>query len=173
MKLFFTSLLILSALLSDTPSFYQFNVVNLEGKSISCAAFKGRKVLIAVSNATNPSMSLLNYLSSLQQALPKTLAVIVIPTTDFNSGINANGLKAVQSRLNILITQPVKVKKQEGQSELVYWLTHFGANSHFDNNANGEGQVFLINEKGILYGVLSSGVPNDVIGQLINQNVKE
>jgi glutathione peroxidase-family protein len=172
MKFLITGFLLISSVFSDT-SFYQFNVVTVDGQTISCASFKGKKVIITVVNASDPEVNQLRFLDSLQEALPQKLKVIAIPTTDFTPGLNLQKLKTVQSKVHILITEPIIVKKEAGQSQLFYWLTHFPENTHFDNNADGEGQVFLISEQGILYSVLASGAPNEVIGRLINQIVKE
>jgi glutathione peroxidase-family protein len=173
MKLLIVGSMLITSLFTGNPSFYQFNIVTVNGKTISCASFKAKKVIITVVNAEDPSASQLRYLDSLQQALPNSLQVIAIPTTDFTPGLNLAKLQDVQSKAHFLITEPLNVKKETGQDQLCYWLTHFQANIHFDNDADGEGQVFIISEQGNLYSVLSSGVPNDVIGRLINQTMQE
>jgi glutathione peroxidase-family protein len=173
MKLLIVGSLLVTYLFTGNPSFYQFNIVAVNGKTISCASFKGKKVIITVVNAADPSVSQLRYLDSLQLALPNALQVIAIPTTDFTLGLNLTKLQEVQSKVHFLITQPLNVKKEIDQDQLCYWLTHFQSNIHFDNDADGEGQVFIISEQGNLYSVLSSGVPNETIARLINQTIQE
>jgi hypothetical protein len=62
------------------------------------------------------------------------------------------------------------VQKQDSvwQSPLFNWLTHVGQNTHFDRDVDAEGQLFFINERGILYSIMPKGTTKDQIENILS-----
>jgi glutathione peroxidase-family protein len=68
-----------------------------------------------------------------------------------------------------------KTKEGDERHPLLYWLEEQSGNRHFTLNTSVPGQVFLVNERGVLYGVLSPGaaLSGPVMDQMLTQSPGE
>ena len=157
---------------ADSNSFYDLQFEKLDGSIVKSSAFQGKKVVVAVISASQASSGIVRYLDSLQKSSP-ALAIIAVPTDEFNGNIKGTDLASLKESIAITIARPVKVKKKtSSQDPLFAWLTQNKANSHFDMDVEGEGQLFMINEKGTLYGVFPAITPRSVLDKAIVQELK-
>ena len=138
------------------------------------SAYQGKKIIIAVVSGNEESINLVKYLDSVQRA-NTDIRAIAIPTGDFNGSISARSLNDLRKNISILVTKPLKVKRANGaqQHPLFSWLTQSSENKHFNMDAEGEGQIFIVSGKGTLYGVLPKGTPWKYISKAINQPFNE
>jgi len=174
MKILF---LYLSSIFLSAPlagGFYDIKFEALDGTLVKTSVYQGKKVIVAVISAGAAGDNLVTYLDSLQNA-NATVKVIVIPTGDFKGSVDNQKLKDLKKNKNIVVAKPLKVKKSNGsqQHPLFVWLTQSKENRHFDTDVTGEGQVFVVSEKGTLYSVLPGDVPKKVLAQVINQPFAE
>jgi glutathione peroxidase-family protein len=171
---FLTIMLGLGWLNMTTNSFYDIKFEALDGTVVKTSSFEGKMVIIAVVSANPDAIQLVRYLDSVQKA-NKTVQVIAIPTADFKGDVRDEGLRTLKVNTDILITRPLKVKKNHGaeQHPLFAWLTQAKQNSHFDTDVNNEGQLFFVSGKGTLYSVLQKGTPTGAIGKIINRSFAE
>lgn len=170
MKLLLLCLLRILLQVPAESTFYNIKFETLNGAVMKTSDFSGKKVIIAVLSANAKGVSMVRFLDSLQN-YSQPLAIVVIPTGDFNGNISNKDIKKLAKDLDLIITKPLKVKKANGslQHPLFVWLTQAKENSHFDGDVNGEGQVFVINEKGTLYSVLPKDAPRDLLPLSLNE----
>lgn len=165
-------LLFLCDSLSAQTSVYELNLQNLQGKTISMAAYKGKKIMIASISPENLKNGGLAFLDSIQSAYPN-VAVIAIPASDFgglkNTEIVDELKKDVASK--VTISMPVDVRKDKGasQSSIMNWLTSIKDNKHFDDDVETDNQLYVISESGFLYAVMIKGFPLEVINNVLTQ----
>lgn len=176
MKLIIISFAILLSAFTMPTDIYKTKVQALDGTNISFSDFKGKKILIAEFNAQSPDRSFLSYLEWLKNS-SKDLIVIAVPAIDFSSDkVKPEALVGLQSmlRLSYLILQPQEVKKKNAskQSALFKWLTYNDENGHFNEDVSGEGEVYLISEKGTLYALLKAGTPKALVTELSREKVE-
>lgn len=171
----FLNILLAAALVSFSTqrSIYDTAVHDLEGGQINMSSFQGKKIAILVFNGTSPDGTQLAYLDSLQKAM-SSLRVIAVPVLELGANVKNNDLKSLQTELNleILITQPVKAKKNAGsnQHSLFKWLTDVQENTHFNYDVETDGQLFIVNEKGMLYSILRKQTPKAFTSHVLNQS---
>lgn len=170
MKHFLLILYLNTVSVAVTNSFYDLQFESLNGTTIKTSAYQGKKVVVAVVSAHANSISLVRYLDSVQKA-NTGVQVIAIPTGDFRGSVNMQDLKDLKKSLAIILTKPLRVKKNNAalQHPLFKWLTKATENKHFDMDVQDEGQVFVISERGTLYSVLPKNAPMAVIGKVISQ----
>jgi glutathione peroxidase-family protein len=153
------------AVLSLQTSIYSIEVSNLNGTDQSLNAFRNKKILVVLlpTSETTAASHFLQQLDSLSKAQAGKLAVIAIPS--YEDGFTQAAEPGLQQWYNqylsnqVLITRGMYSRKSSpGQHPLLQWLTHQGSNGHFDEEAGGAGQVYLVNETGELMAVLSPGI---------------
>ena len=174
MKLFFLMLGIIFPGFQNSSSFYGIPFNSGNGTILNTSAYQGKKVVIAIVSGDAAGLNMVHYLDSVQHA-NTGLQVIVVPTSDFGGSVNRRDLEHLAKNINIVITQPLKVKKSNGiqQHPLFSWLTKSSENQHFDKDAEGEGQLFIVSGAGTLHSVLPKNTPKTVISRVINQPFSE
>ena len=159
----------------EDSSVYDVTVTNLDGSSIILSTYKGKKMLIYEFDGSNPDSSQLKYLDSLQRI--DSLHVIAVPATDFGPSVTTASLSTLRDSLQLSypLSQPATVQKITGTSQipLFHWLTNVSENTHFDDEVDQPGKMYLISEQGILYAVLGAATSKDIIGQVVKQVVSE
>src|SRR5260221_9253247 len=145
---------------SPATSVYDIAIQPLNGTMLSLSTFKGKKIVVIEFDANNYDKAQLLMLDSFQRSNAQ-IRVIAVPAKDFSPSTNSQRIVNLSRSLNLsfIMTQPALIKKASGsnQEALFRWLTHSSNNNHFDGDVDQPGQIYLINEKGILYGVLYYG----------------
>lgn len=179
MKKFISILIAIYALVSYSygQDFYAITLNSIDGKKIDLNSYKGMKVLIVVIPLNDSSAAAIDELASFKQNLGKKIAIIGIPSIEDGyrkaDDNKLNKLYKQDRNIDIVIAEGIKVKKSSGtdQSQLFKWLTNHTRNGHFNDDAQGVGHKFFINEKGKLYAVLSPRMPlsGRAMGKIVNQ----
>jgi glutathione peroxidase-family protein len=169
MKLIFIVLKLLVLFITGI-SFYTININALDGRPVNIFELSGKKVLIMPFNQSPACAAQLLKLDSLQRA-DSSIQVIATPAIDFGSYSSTDSLQHFKDSLglNILITQPMMVKKGGNQDSLYQWLTQVDNNNHFDSGVASEGRIFIINEEGVLYAVTGQNVATSEVFQLLQK----
>ena len=161
-KIIFSMLLSLPAAwaVSQQQSVYNISFKDIQGNQVTLQSFSGKKMLIAVLDAAHPDEMFLKKLDTLYRNNSSTLQVIAVPVSDFGRAISHKKLTALYNRLQLgfILSQTAKGKKANGaqQHPALYWLTHSISNTHFDNDVEEPGQLFVISETGDLFAVMNS-----------------
>jgi len=160
-------------------SLYEISFKNFNGNSVNMSSFKGQRIVIIVFDSKRPDTTYLALIDSLARSDSASTAVIAVPATDLNNdstdvSIQPGSSLALMPR-NLIISQAVQVKKSAGESQhpLFKWLTHVEQNEHFDRDVEQDGQLFMINEQGVLYGVHDKQLPADAIKKVMTENIKQ
>lgn len=172
MKLFLLFVIFYSGQLMAQIRVYDIRIQAIDGKTISMASFKGKKIIVASVSPDNLQKSELGFLDSLQVKNP-SVTVIAVPATDFmgtDDPLKIDGIKKTGS-LHIIVAAADGVKKANGtkQNKLLQWLTSSSQNTHFDADVQTDNQLYIISETGVLYAVLAKGASAAFITQLIKQ----
>lgn len=168
-------------LLSSPPdSLYAISFEAFNGNTVSMSAFKGRSVVIIVLDSKRPGIKYLTTVDSLVKKSLSSATVLLVPAADLHtdSTKDADEIKNSEQMLSgkkIMITKEMNVKKKSGEKQhpLFQWLTNAKLNGHFDNDVVSDGQMYIINEKGILFGVHEVPVSDKIISQVVTQKLKE
>jgi glutathione peroxidase-family protein len=159
---------------SFQSSIYDIQVKSVQGNTISMSSYVNKKILVTVINSTAPNAGRLRYLDSLQNA-DTSLKVIAVPAKEFGGIGNDAALAALHNSLGlqILITKSAFVTRGAGsnQQPLFKWLTNVNNNTHFDTDVEATGKFFIISRTGVLYSILSTEVPANVLSQVLNQSI--
>lgn len=156
------SLIALFLLLSFRTSdgIYDITLKNIDGNNIELSQYKGKKLLFLVLPlSTQDTTVSINDIAGLQTKYQNSLVVIGIPSEEAGYKTqDADKLKKIytDASANIIIAEGMKVKKGTGQSSLFQWLTNKDMNHHFDQDVQGVGSKFFVDEKGELYAVMGS-----------------
>jgi len=172
MKYFLFFLLLLSGHVFAQTSLYSLQIQTIDGKTISLANFKGKKIIFSVTSPEKLHSKKLNFLDSVQVANPH-VEVIVIPAEDFSGSSNAGLLATIKnsapSRLVVMGSAKVKKDKKAEQHELMKWLTDTTYNNHFNAEVKTDDQLYIVSESGILYSVLEKGVSLNTLNGILKQ----
>lgn len=151
---------------------YDISVPTLNGTTLNMNALSGKKIVVVEFDAATYDKAQLLTLDSLQRG-NVNIQVIAVPAKDF-SEVSVQSVQTLVTSLNVLfvVTQPGYVKKSAGSNQhpIFQWLTHASANTHFDNDADQPGQIYIISEKGEVYAVLRSGTNNSLLKRLVMQH---
>lgn len=138
--------------------FYLFELTDISGRLISLKDYRGKKVLVILSNSSSPDSLRVNKVSKIVKEFGSKLKTILIPISDFNSASpdkSKDYLKKFQKE-GIIVTETVWAKKtSQQQSVFLKWLTSKDKNNHFDIDVKVPFQMFAISEKGNLYAVMA------------------
>jgi glutathione peroxidase len=152
----FISLLLLFSF-RPTDGIYDITIKTIDGKKIAIEQYKGKKLLfILLPHTTQDAAVFVNDLAQLQTKYQNSLVVIGIPCEDAGyQAQDAGAFKKMYSEAgaNIIIGEGMKAKKGGEQSALFQWLTNKDQNGHFDQDVEGVGSKFFVDEKGELYAV--------------------
>ena len=152
-------------------SFYNNQVITLEGQNIDLSVYVGKPVLVVSFNQSAGCANELKQLDSLQKT-DDSIKIIATPAIDFESSIDNNVLQQFRDSLGIAltITQPMKVKKDDGQDALYQWLTHAGSNNHFDDDVDVVGRIYVIDDQGVLYANAQQDITMDMLASIVYSN---
>lgn len=175
MKLFIIYALAGFSFLPDS-GFYSISVNRPGGGQISMSQYRGRKVLIVPFNAIIPDTNQLIMLDSIQRK-DSGLVVLAIPAGDISGDASDTTLNNIKNSLGVslVMTRSVPVRRSSGNNQhpLFKWLTSVAQNTHFDRDVEQEGQLFFINEKGTLYGILNKGASGLDIAYVLKQQITQ
>lgn len=153
---------------------YDITLNSIDGNKIDLNTCRGKKILFVVLplSATDTTLSRAELLA-LQTKYKQSLVIIglVAEEAGYKKSQKA-GLKELYGDQNgFLLTEPLHVKKGPKQSPLLSWLTTKDKNQHFDQDVQGVGQKFFVNEEGQLYGVLGPHckLSNPVIDRVLSR----
>lgn len=168
---------VLVSIVYGPNSLYDIHFTSLGGTDINMSSFSGKKVVVIAFNGAHPYLGLLRYLDSLQTKATN-ISVIGIPAMEFDSTTNERSLIGLRDsmHLSIILSPPAYLKKAAGinQHPLAKWLTNTTQNKHFGRDVEEDSQLFIINETGVLYGLLlGRQTPISIISEVIQRKVKE
>lgn len=158
--------------------FYLFELTDISGRTISLKDYRGKKVLIILSNSSSPDSLRVNKISKIIKEFGSKLTTIVIPISDFSSTSldNSKGYLKKYQKEGIIVTETIIAKKtSQQQSVFLKWLTSKDKNNRFDIDVQVPFQMFAISEKGRLYAVMAGN--NDIdkgyLRDILAVNIKE
>jgi glutathione peroxidase len=154
------SLIAITALLSFRylDDIYNIALKTIDGTKIELSQYRGKKILFIVLPLSSQDTTVsISQISQLQTKYQSSLVVIGIPAeeTGYKSS-DADNLKKLykDASANFIIAEGMKVKKGSEQSSLFQWLTSKEKNHHFDQDVQGVGAKFFVDEAGELYAVM-------------------
>jgi hypothetical protein len=166
MKHLITGILLLFVLggVHGQSSLLDSSVTDINGRVRHLDDFGGKKLWILVlplGHSQKKDSLFLERLDSICDFYSHRVEVIAVPA--YEAGYSDALTPELQawlgrwSRPNLLVTKGMYIKREAGplQSGLFRWLTDAHRNGHFDLDAEGPGQHFLVNEVGTLYRVYS------------------
>jgi len=172
MRYFLFFLLLLSGHVFGQTSLYSLQIQTIDGKTISLANFKEKKIIFSVASPDKLHSKKFNFLDSVLVANPHVV-VVVIPAEDFSgnsiSGLLANIKNSASPRLVVMGSAKVKKDKRAEQNELMRWLTDTTHNNHFNADVKTDDQLYIVSESGILYSVLEKGVSLATLNDILKQ----
>lgn len=155
---------------------YNIAIRNIDGNIIELSQYKGKKLLFIVLplSAQDTTVSI-NDIAQLQTKYQSSLIVIGIPSVEAGYKTqDAHKFKKLynDASANFIIAEGMKVKKGTEQSSLFQWLTTKDMNQHFDQNVQGVGTKFFVNEAGRLYAVLSprTSLQSPIVDRIVQVN---
>jgi len=140
------------------------------------STFAGHKVIVLTFDATNPDKAMLSMADSVQKA-DTSVFIVGVPAADFTGYSSDTALSSMHDSLALSFpfTKVALVTRASGnvQEALFKWLTDVTLNQHFDRDVDAPGQMYLISERGVLYGILTKdATPADIFGAL-NQSINQ
>jgi len=160
---------------------YQQGINTINSGQINLSQYKGKKILVVITDAAKPDKKLLVSLDSVYQKNKAGIVVIAIPVTDFAVGVPKDSALSLLVSDSLHISYPVtsvcKAQKANGnnQQSLLAYLTDKTKNGHFDIDITGSGEMFAISEKGKLYGrfTLAVNPASPFMNKIIQQQVSD
>lgn len=160
-------LLVLIPLLSfaTLELFFDFQYRTIDGEVKRTNQFVGKRTMVIVlpiTQSENDTQSL-QQLDSLSKQYDGQYTMVGVPSVE--DGYTEDSLESLKTWYRsildsqFVITAGMLTKKSSpSQHPLFHWLTNKNENTHFDEDVEGPGQMFFINEEGELYGVFSPKV---------------
>jgi len=154
---------------------YSIALKNIHGNAIELSQYKGKKLLFMVLPLSDQDTAeSVNDIANLQTKYKSSLVIIGIPSEEAGYRMQDSGqLKTLYADMadNIIITEGMKVKKGTGQSSLFQWLTGKDKNRHFNQDTQGIGSKFFVDEGGELYAVMGPQLKltNPLIDKIISR----
>jgi glutathione peroxidase-family protein len=142
---------------------YKLTFKSLDRGTIQMSEFKGKQVMIATFDFSDPDRKFLKSLDSLYASRRSGLEIIAVPVEDFKPGGTTAELKAIlrdELNLRFTIAEPGFGKKNKGTNQhiLLQWATNKDANTHCDDDIKTDGEIFIINASGNLYAKLNKDI---------------
>lgn len=173
------SLIVLSLMaFHPLDDIYSITIKNIDGSKIELNQFRGKKLLfIVLPLSTQDTTVTVSEINQIQSKYQGSLVVIGIPAeeTGFKKGDEANFKKLYRDAgANFIIAEGMKVKKGSEQSSLFQWLTDKDKNRHFNQDVQGVGSKFFIDEGGELYAVMGPALKltHPVIDKILSKQFK-
>lgn len=159
---------------------YKVEIKTIDGEKLNLSDFKGKKILfVTLPDSDQDTSFSLSELAGIQTKYYTSLIIIGIPAQEL--GYNADDKAKIKKlykdqKANFIIAEGMKVKKSSAteQSMLFQWLTNKNKNRHFDNDIEGAGHKFFVNEKGELFAVMGPKISlsNPVIEKILSTQPK-
>lgn len=136
---------------------YQLSFQNIHNKELKMQPIAGKKIIVVISDISNPNKKQLLSLDSLYKKNQDKVSIIVIPVNDWDNGnSDKNKFKKLvldTLKLSYNVTQISKAQKSNGanQQPLLKYLTDKTSNGHFDMDIQKGGEMFVISEKGNVF----------------------
>lgn len=171
--------LITSFFSNDT--LYKISFETLEGNTIQMSSLKGQRILVIAFDGQLPDTKHFLFTDSIAKTDKVKTTLIIVPATDLGvqkkepaKNVLTTQLLTIQKK-GFIVSRPMPVKKNaaENQHPLFKWLTRADANGHFDRDADRDGRLFMINAKGVLYGVHEKQIPAEIVKEVMMQKIKE
>lgn len=143
-----------------TDGIYDITIKTIDGNSIRLSQYKGKKLLfILLPVSTQDTRVSIQDITGLQTKYQSSLVIIGIFSEE--AGYKKEDAAQLKNRYRqsgagIVIAEGMKVKRGEGQSPLLQWLTNKDLNHHFDQDVEEVGSKFFVSEDGELYAVMGS-----------------
>lgn len=155
-------------------SIYDFVVPGLKGEKLRVAT-KGKKLLVIVFGSNAHNTARLRMIDSLQAGEPVAFQVLAVPVLDFDGQSSVSDIRKLvhQVQPSFPIAKPVAFAngEDEAQHKLLQWLTRKDHNRHFEQELQ-DGQMFLVNEFGVLFATMGAATPPQSIKQLLGIQLK-
>lgn len=160
--------------------FSQQSIYDLEidsigsGSKIKMERFRGSKLLIVNIASLDTGFSQLLELKKLKQMNEGKLAVLVVPSNDFNSEpAGEAAIGAFLSRFNIPFTVAKKVHVKGADMHPLYkWLTRKNLNGVEDGEVKAPFQKYLVSKNGRLTNVFAPGV-HPLMDKAVKQKIEK
>jgi hypothetical protein len=165
---------------SQSPAdLWAIKFFTIDSFRLDMSAYKGKTIIIATIDASEPKRSQLMYLDSINRNSNSQVAVIGVFINDFGKE------KKKDMLLNILrqgegisfpitdVTKAGKAKDDEkDRHALLKWLIKKTKGSHFKIDFNEPEKLFVINKDQVLYAVLSGKtfLSQSKMAELLNKN---
>lgn len=142
--------------------FLDFEYTTIDGVKKQFNEFEGKKIMAIVLPVikTDTTAAQLKLLDSLSIKYSNEYTIIGIPSIE--DGFEQDSLESLKTWYRSILHDQVVIttgmytrKDSPSQNPLFHWLTNQEENMHFNEDAEGPGQMFFINEAGELYGVYS------------------
>ena len=158
---------------------YEISFELQDGSIFQMSSLFGKKVMVVICDSDFPDLKQLSFTDSAARLDKHLYSIIIVPATDLSktdssSGKMDNKFKDINNN-NYIISKPMPGKKDTGgyQHPLLKWLTNVNENGHFDRDVESEGQIFLVDDKGILFGVHPGLTKVSVISVVLSQQINE
>jgi glutathione peroxidase-family protein len=156
-KIIFSMIICWPFLLFSQSDVYTISFKDLNNKDVTLGSLRGKRMIVVVTDAYNPDQKQLRSLDTMCNE-NSNVKVVVVPVTDFSTGISTTALSEVLNQLhNQFVISGISTGRKNGgekQHPLLKWLTHKQDNQHMDIDIEETGQMYVINEKGIVYAMI-------------------
>ena len=143
-----------------TGSIYEISIEKADGTGLALDQFQEKKMLVVIlpSMQSDSGTIFLQQLDSVSKA-QTNYVFIAVPSYEegYNDAVATETQQWYRSIVDtqVLITKGMYTHKiGNSQHPLFAWLTNINLNTHFDEDVQGEGSKFFINENGELVGEL-------------------
>lgn len=160
----------------SNPTIHDLTVTEKGGGERKLDVFRGKSLVITILNPFSPDTALVHYLEDLQKST-SSIQVIVVPMMELGGKEeskvkSSNYLNQISN--NLIVTESLWCSKKfkEKQHALMSWLTSKEKNSHFDVDAYMQGQLFMVDGSGNLFGHLGGGTHISEIDRILKAKFK-
>jgi len=143
---------------------FQFTLKKIQTDSIYSFPAGNKKILIVTCNTNNMDWDFLHGIDSLLYSSNNNVDVVLLPLMDFGKVVSDSvfvKLVNVDHQFNFFVSDYLFGRKIYGdkQSYITKWLTDVKLNGHFNIDITEAGQMFLLDERGLLFGVFRKSTP--------------
>ncbi len=159
----------------NDSSLYSIRFEQADGGVIEMSSFKGKRFMVVVVDPERPDIAYLDQVRSVAGSSSASPHIIAVPASDLEEGKSKAAAPAAFAALHKSITLSKAVdagKRSAKQHPLLKWLTAVEGNGHFDRDVE-DGLIFMINEKGVLYGVHSKQLSPKLLKEVMEQEIKQ
>lgn len=159
----------------NDSSLYSISFEQADGGVIEISSFKGKRFIVVVVDPEQPDIAYLDRVYSISRSSSVSPHVIVVPASDLEEGKRKAVAPSEFAALNRSITLSRTVdagKRSAQQHPLLKWLTHVAGNRRFDRDVE-DGLTFMINERGVLYGVHSKQLSPKLLKEVMEQEIRQ